>query len=57
MRVLEMECLRRIFGTTRMNVTGERKKLHNEDFYNLHSSPNIIRVINSMRMIGYGLDM
>ena len=42
--------LRRIYGTTRVNVTGECKKKHNEDLNNLYSSPNFIRVIKSRRM-------
>jgi hypothetical protein len=31
-------------------VTGSWKKLHNEELHNLHSSPNIIRMIKSRRM-------
>jgi len=31
-------------------VTGEWKKLHNEEFHDLYSSPNIVRVIKSRRM-------
>jgi hypothetical protein len=31
-------------------VTGEWRKLHNEEFYNLYSSPDIIRQIKSRRM-------
>jgi hypothetical protein len=53
----EMGCLRKMFGTNRMNVTGEWKKLYHEDFHNLYSSPGSIRVIKLTRMIGYGLDM
>jgi hypothetical protein len=37
--------LRRIFGPKRDEVTGEWRKLHNEELHNLYSSPNIIRTI------------
>jgi hypothetical protein len=39
----------RIFGPKR-EVTGDWRKLHNEEFRNLYSSPNIIRMIKSRRM-------
>jgi hypothetical protein len=35
--------LRRIFGPRRDEVTGDWRKLHNEELHNLYSSPNIIR--------------
>jgi hypothetical protein len=31
-------------------VTGDWRKLHNEELHNMYSSPNIIRVIKSTRM-------
>jgi hypothetical protein len=40
----------RIFGPKRNEVTGEWRKLHNEELHNLYSSPDIITQIKSMRM-------
>jgi hypothetical protein len=40
----------RIFGPKRDEVTGGWRKLHNEELYNLYSSPSIIRKIKSRRM-------
>jgi len=39
--------LRRIFGSKRNDVTGGWIKLHNEEFNDLYSLPNIFRVIKS----------
>jgi hypothetical protein len=50
LRVFENRVLRRIFDPERDEVTGEWRKLHNEDLHNLCSSPNIIRIIKSSRM-------
>ena len=47
--VFEKRVLRRVFGPKRGEVTGEWRKLHNEDFSYL-CSPNINRVIKSRRM-------
>jgi hypothetical protein len=50
LRVFENRVLRRIFGPKRDEVTGRWRKLHNEELYNLYSSPSIIRTIKSRRM-------
>jgi hypothetical protein len=41
----------RIFGSKRVKVTGEWKKLHNEELHNLYYSPNTGRVVKSRKMI------
>jgi len=48
--VFENRVLRRVIGPKRDEVTGEWKKLHNEELNNLYCSPNIGRVIKSRRM-------
>jgi hypothetical protein len=48
--VFENRVLRRIFGPKRDEVTGEWRKLHNEELRDLYSSPSILRMIMSMRM-------
>jgi hypothetical protein len=50
--MFENRVLRRIFGPKTDEVTGEWKKLHKEELYNLNSSPNIIRQIRLRRMMG-----
>ena len=51
LRVFENMVLRRIFGNKRDEITGEWRKLHNEELNGLYSSPNtcIVRVIKSRR--------
>jgi hypothetical protein len=48
--VLENTVLRRIFGPKRDEVTGVRRRLHNEELHNLYSSPSITRMIKSRRV-------
>jgi len=48
--VFENRVLKRIFGPKRDEVTGEWKKLHNEDLHDMYSSPNIIRLNKSRKM-------
>jgi len=50
LRVFENMVLRRIFGLRRDEVTGERRRLHDEELNDLYSSPKIVRVIKSRRM-------
>jgi hypothetical protein len=50
LRVLENRVLRRIFGPKRDEVTGDWRKLHNEELHNLYSPPDIIRQVRSRRM-------
>ena len=55
LRVFENMVLRRIFGPRRDEVTGEWRRLHNEELNGLYSSRNILRVIKSriMRLAGH----
>ena len=50
LRVFENMVLRKIFGPRRDEVTGEWRRLHNEELNDLYSSSNIVRVIKSRRM-------
>jgi len=49
LRVFENMVLRRIFGPKRDEVTGEWRRLHNEELNDLYSSPTIVGVIKSSR--------
>jgi hypothetical protein len=48
--VFENRVLRRIFGPKRDEVTGEDRKLHNEELHDLYSSPSIIRMVKARRI-------
>jgi hypothetical protein len=50
LREFENRVLWRIFGPKRDEVTGEWRKLHNEELRILYTSPNIIRQIKSRRL-------
>jgi hypothetical protein len=45
MRVFEKRVMRRLFGPKEDEVTGEWRRLHDEELYALYASQNIIRVI------------
>jgi hypothetical protein len=48
--LFENRVLRSVFGLQRDEVTGEWRKLHNEELNDLSSLPNIVRVVKSRRM-------
>ena len=50
LRVFEKRVLKKVFGPMRDEVTGEWRKLHNEELNDLYSLPNIVRVVKSRRM-------
>jgi len=50
LRVFENRLLKRIFGSKRDEVTGEWRKLHNEELNDQYCSSNIVRAIKSGRM-------
>jgi len=50
LRVFENRVLKRLFGPKRDEVTGEWRKLHNEELRDLYSLPNIVRVVKSRRI-------
>ena len=54
LRVVENRVPRKIFRHKRDEESGERRRLHNEELYDLYFSPNIIRVIKSViRWLGH----
>jgi hypothetical protein len=50
LRVFENRVLRTVLGPKRDEVTGEWRKLHNEELSDLYSLPNIVRVVKSKGM-------
>ena len=48
--MFEKKLLRKIFGGKRNEITGEWRKLHNDELHSLYSLPNIIRNIKSRRL-------
>jgi hypothetical protein len=50
LRVFENRVLGRLFGPMRDAVTGEWRKIHNEELFDMYSSPNIFRVIKSRKI-------
>jgi len=54
LRVFENRVLRRVFGPKKDEVTGEWRKLHNEELRDLYPLPSIVRVVKSRRMRGAG---
>jgi len=54
LRVFENKVLKRIFGPRRDNLMGDWRRLHNEEINILYSSPNIVCVMKSRRMIWAG---
>jgi hypothetical protein len=55
LRVFENRVLRRIFGPRRDEITGEWRKLHNEELNDLYSSRTVVRGMKSRRIRWAGL--
>ena len=47
LRVFENRVLRRVFGPKRDELTGEWRKLRNEELNDLYSLPNVVQVVKS----------
>jgi len=50
LKVFENRVMREVFGSKRDEVTGEWRRLHNEELYDLNCLPSVIRLIKSIRM-------
>jgi hypothetical protein len=59
LRVFQKRMLRRIFGPKRNEIVEGWKRLHYEEFHNLHSSPRIIKLTwsRSMKWMGHVVHM
>jgi hypothetical protein len=55
LKVFENNVLRNISGTRNDGIKGEWRRLHNEELYDLHPSPNIIQVtkLRTVRWVGH----
>ena len=50
LRMFENKVLRKMFGATKEEITGEWRMLHNAELHALYCSPNIIRTLKSIRL-------
>jgi hypothetical protein len=50
LRAFQKRLLRLTVEPKRDEMSGDWRKMHNEDLHNLYSSPSIIRIIKPMRM-------
>jgi hypothetical protein len=53
--VFASRVLKRMSGPKRDEVTGDLRKLHNEELHNLYSLPSVIRIMKSrrLRLVGH----
>ena len=50
LRVFENKGLRKIYGPKRDEMTGEWRRLHNEELHGLYDSPDVVRIMKSRRL-------